>query len=128
MDKLYIKGSEETPEILLDMENSIFSISGMSLPEDVKGFYKPILNWLKDYFTAPNFSTVFTFKMTYFNTASAKVILDILNLLKKASNQGYNVEVIWTYDQEDKEMLETGKYYTDIVAIQMTYKETSLFE
>ena len=127
MKNLYIKGTEETPEIHFDTELSVFSISGMSLPEDVKGFYKPILQWLKEYFKTNNYSLEFTFKMIYFNTASAKIILDILNMLKKAIYQGWKIEVIWSNDREDKEMYETGKYYTEIVGLEMTFKETSLF-
>ncbi|HDP54935.1 MAG TPA: DUF1987 domain-containing protein, partial [Bacteroidetes bacterium] len=41
MEVLNVKGSHETPEVIFDKDNAIFSITGKSLPEDVKEFYNP---------------------------------------------------------------------------------------
>ncbi|MFW6224205.1 MAG: DUF1987 domain-containing protein, partial [Bacteroidota bacterium] len=78
MDVIKIKGTEDTPTIILDTEREIYEISGRSLPEDVAVFYDPVLNWLDEYAESPNEKTEFTFKLTYFNTASSKLLLDIL--------------------------------------------------
>ena len=78
MEIIKIKGTEDTPSVLLDKAQNLFEISGRSLPEDVSMFYEPILSWIDEYAAAPNAETVFNFKLEYFNTASSKVILDIL--------------------------------------------------
>ena len=49
MEVIKIKGTDDTPTVILDKENGIFEISGRSLPEDVTTFYEPILSWLDDY-------------------------------------------------------------------------------
>lgn len=127
MNDLYIKGTDDTPEIKLLSEENKISISGMSLPEDVKAFYKPVLNWMEEYFGGENRDTAVTFNMTYFNTASSKMILDMLYIFKKAINNGFHINVIWSYDEEDEEMLETGQDYADIVGIPISFKQISFF-
>lgn len=44
---------------------------------------EPILEWLNPYAKDPLPETELTFKFTYFNTASSKLILDILTVLEK---------------------------------------------
>ena len=78
MEVIKIKGSDDTPNVILDAENGIFEISGRSLPEDVAAFYEPIIDWLDEYAESPNDKTVFDFKLEYFNTASSKLLLDVL--------------------------------------------------
>lgn len=82
MEAIKIKGTEDTPNVILDAAENLMEISGRSLPEDVSSFYGLILNWLADYVKSPNPKTVFNFKLVYFNTASSKLILDILMKLK----------------------------------------------
>ena len=83
METIKIQGTEDTPKIILDADNKVLEISGRSLPEDVTAFYEPVLNWLNEYSENPNDKTVFNFKLTYFNTASSKLLLDILMKLEE---------------------------------------------
>ena len=82
MEAIKIKGTEDTPSVVLDAAENFMEISGRSLPEDVSSFYGPILSWLSEYAKSPNPKTVFVFKLVYFNTASSKLILDILMKLE----------------------------------------------
>ena len=87
-------------------------ISGRSLPEDVSSFYEPVLNWLNEYADNPNKKTIFNFKLTYFNTNSSRLILDILDLVKKYENAGGTVTVNWYYDKKDPDMVEEVEDFT----------------
>jgi hypothetical protein len=111
MEIINLEGQEDTPKVVLDKDNGIFEISGRSLPEDVSTFYSPVLNWLDKYASAPNPETSFTFKLEYFNTASSKLILDILSKLEGVSN----AKVLWYYHEDDEDMEEAGKEFSDIV-------------
>jgi hypothetical protein len=113
MNPIIISATEDTPGIRLDAANDIFEISGRSLPEDVVKFYKPILDWLEEYAKAPNSSTVFNFKLSYFNTASSKIILDILMKLEGISN----IAIKWHFPTDDEDMREAGEEYADIVDV-----------
>ncbi len=117
MDVIKIKGTEDTPTIILDTEREIYEISGRSLPEDVAVFYDPVLNWLDEYAESPNEKTEFTFKLTYFNTASSKLLLDILLKLEELRENGNDVKILWYYPEEDEDMQEAGEEFNEIVDI-----------
>jgi hypothetical protein len=117
MEVIKIKGTDDTPSVILDKENEIFEISGRSLPEDVTTFYEPILNWLDEYAESPNAKTVFSFKLVYFNTASSKLLLDILMKLEEMYENGNDVLIKWYYPEDDEDMEEAGEEYADIVDI-----------
>ena len=76
-----IAATEDTPEVLLDDKVGAFKISGRSLPEDAFWFYNPIVEWLVEYSKSPLDKTEFHFNLEYFNTASAKQVFKIANIL-----------------------------------------------
>jgi hypothetical protein len=117
METIKIQGTEDTPKIILDAGNEIMEISGRSLPEDVTSFYEPVLNWLNEYSEKPNKKTIFNFKLTYFNTASSKLLLDILMKLEEMHEKGLDVLIRWHYPEDDEDMAEAGEEYADIVDV-----------
>jgi hypothetical protein len=117
MEAIKIKGTEDTPTVILDAAENYFEISGRSLPEDVTSFYGPIIAWLSEYNKNPNPKTVFNFKLEYFNTASSKLILDVLMKLEELATAGHDVLVKWHYPEDDEDMQEAGNEYADIVEV-----------
>lgn len=117
MDVIKIKGTDDTPSVTLDSASNVFEIAGRSLPEDVASFYNPILEWLDKYTQSANPKTVFNFKLVYFNTASSKLLLDILMKLEELSKTGKEVLVKWHYSEDDEDMKEAGEEYADIVDV-----------
>jgi len=117
MEKLKIESTEDSPQIILDRESNIMEISGRSLPEDVNTFYEPMMSWIEEYAKDPLDVTVFSFKLTYFNTASSKIILDILTHFEEMIEEGHKVMVRWHYLEEDEDMLEAGEEYSEMVDV-----------
>lgn len=117
MEPMIIGPTDETPAVWLEPADNKFEISGRSLPEDVTTFYNPVLDWFDNYSLAPNDSTNMVFKMDYFNTASSKLILDILMKLEELSENGNQVKVEWYYREDDEDMEEAGEEYADIVEV-----------
>ena len=117
MDTLKIEGTDDSPNVILDQENSVFQLSGKSLPENVVGFYQSTLDWLDNYASSPNPETNFIFKLDYFNTASAKLILDILLKLEEIHETGNKDIISWHYRQEDEDMQDAGEEYADMIEI-----------
>ncbi len=117
MEVIKIKGTDDTPNVILDAENGIMEISGRSLPEDVAAFYEPILDWFDEYAEGPKSKTVVDFKLVYFNTASSKLLLDILLKLEEMCDNGHEVLVRWHYPDDDEDMEEAGEEYADIVEV-----------
>ncbi len=119
MQVIKIQGTDDTPAVTLDVNksNPHLEISGRSLPEDVVAFYDPILEWLDDYAEEPLKKTIFNFKLEYFNTASSKLILDILLKLEDMYDDGKDVLARWHFPDDDEDMEEAGEEYADIVEI-----------
>lgn len=112
-ETLHLEGSEDTPRIVLDKKNGVMEISGRSLPEDSTEFYKPVLDWIENYAKQPNPSTNFVFKLEYFNTASSKLILDVLYALEDIKG----IKVTWYFNEEDEDMEEAGQEFSELVDI-----------
>lgn len=123
MDIIKLEGTEDTPMILLDPKNKIFEISGRSLPEDCSEFYKPILNWFREYVKTDVEDIIFDFKFEYFNTASSKIILDILLILEALAEKGCSVKIIWHYQADDEDMMEAGEEFGEIVEVPIELRE-----
>jgi len=119
MDLLQYEGTEDTPKVVLDKSNGIFEISGRSLPEDSAEFYQPILDWLEAYADDPNAATEFMFKLEYFNTASSKLILDVLSKLERLDEDSTLVK--WYYHEDDEDMLEAGEEFEDLVEVSFEF-------
>ena len=114
---MIIAATDETPGVILEASKNEFEFSGRSLPEDVTSFYNPILDWFDRYSLEPNPKTDVTFKLDYFNTASSKLVLDILMKLEEVMEDGHTVNVNWFYREDDEDMQEAGEEYSDIVEI-----------
>jgi hypothetical protein len=114
MEPIIIEGTNITPKVLFDPSANTFEISGESRPENVKDFYEPILKWLENYRTELSVKSnkePFTVKMflEYFNSSSAKYILNLTKKLYEYINAGIPVSIKWCYIEDDEDMKETGE-------------------
>lgn len=114
MDRLHIEPTEDTPEVILDKSKNELIFSGRSLPEDASSFYQPVIDWLKNYSAAPNDETKFEMKLEYFNTASSKLLLDVLSVLEDIDN----AKVIWYFFEDDEDMEEAGEEFSELVDVE----------
>ena len=121
MKPLIIAEDTSTPKVILDSEKGKFEISGVSLPEDVMSFYEPVFSWINEYKKNPNSQTEFIFRLNYFNSASSKIILDILTSLEEIAVKGHSVEIQWHYLEIDEDMLATGKEFEEMLKIPFNY-------
>jgi hypothetical protein len=117
MEPLRREATRDTPKVILDKTNHVFEIIGRSLPENVEAFYQPIIEWIDDYTEQPNPKTELTIHMEYFNTASSKVLMDILLKLDKIYKEGYEVVVYWYYDKKYQAMAEAGHEFGELVEV-----------
>jgi hypothetical protein len=132
MRKLIIEKTSITPRVVLDPEKNLFLIAGESRPHDVREFYGPILSWLEEYgnhllgLEDIKDPFVFCFEFAYFNSSSAKMILDLCKYLVSLSNKGINLQVKWYHEQGDGDMLEVGKEMSRIIKFPFEYIESEI--
>jgi hypothetical protein len=121
MKEFKIAHSERYPDITLDKENGIFEIKGVSLPENGKEFYQPVLDFLDEYARQSNQVTHFVFNLRFFNISSSKMFLYMLYKLKELQLSGKSVLITWCYDDDD--ILEAGKDFAHMVSVPFQFKE-----
>ena len=129
MKKISINATINTPKVVLDPDKMIFEISGESRPKDIPKFYKPILHWLEEF--GQNLSEQqedttlfeFNFDFEYFNSLSAKYILDICKKLSSHGSGGKYFSVKWHYEEDDDDMHEVGQEMSRISKLPIEYLE-----
>jgi hypothetical protein len=117
MESLVIEGTKSTPNVILDKEKGLFQFIGNSIPENAVEFYEPVKSWITEYLANPNPSTELIFKLEYFNTASSKIIYELIKLHVSLKSSKKNIKVCWFYNEEDEDMLEAGKDYHDLTKL-----------
>ncbi len=129
MEKLIIEPTANSPRIILDPESRNFEFSGESRPENVRKFYLPILEWLEAYTAEQEnlkddertFGMLCQFNFEYFNSTSAKYILDIFKSLNAISALDIKLEIKWLYEEDDEDMLEVGQEMSRMSKLSFEY-------
>lgn len=124
MKTIKIEETNTSPYVLFDFDNNVYEIKGCSRPEDVVAFYGQLVDWLNDIklnatdemkARTQNNPMVFKLYLDYFNSSSAKYILDMVLIIDQIYRNGMSVAIDWLYKKEDEDMLETGKEFTDLI-------------
>ena len=119
MKPLIVKGTEYSPEITFNPGSALFKISGESRPEDAGKLYGSVLRWLEEYLAEAKINSSsplrLEFGLLYFNTVSAKYILEILRLLQLSHSKGKNIRIVWYYKEKDEDIKESGEEFARLV-------------
>ena len=129
MNSLIIGATKVTPEINFDIENSTLSLLKVSKPEDAISFYKPLFDFI-DQFRTKKIKTkevdkiTIDFKFEYFNTASSKVIYELLERFIMIKDEGVEICVNWFYHPDDEDMLEDGEVISEALELPFNFFPT----
>ena len=125
MEPLYIESTLKTPEVKFDNKTGIFEVKGMSCAEYALDFYKPLFSWFDKYIEDPQSQTIVNIHFKYFNTSSAKCILQLFERIAQLESAGRQLEINWFYNKNDEQMLADGENYSEILGIDFIMKEVS---
>jgi len=123
------KATDLTPEIILAPAENRFIIAGKSAPEDVRGLYYSVIEWMEEFVAETkkghNYTDANPFRLKldleYFNSSSAKFLFDIFEQIKEMSNDGIPVEIEWYYDEEDEDLREAGEDLALLAELKFSY-------
>ncbi|MBN2890436.1 MAG: DUF1987 domain-containing protein [Bacteroidales bacterium] len=121
MKSILIKERDFIPGVILDKVNGRFEITGKACPENLDEFYDPIFRWLDEYTNDPNPETTFDIKLIYYNTASSKALLKIMQKLEILQNNGSEVKIRWHYELDDEELLIAGEDYAELIKVKFEF-------
>lgn len=123
MDPLRIEKELNTLKIVLDKNKNEFLFEGRSLPENTVKFFEPVMAWIKNYKNDPLEETIVHMNFIYFNTSSAKLLLEILREFDEINKSGKPVKIYWHYMVEDFDILEAGEEYSTMISTPFEYIE-----
>jgi len=113
MEYLNIEQTKYTPSINLDAQKGLIELVGKSYPENTFDFYKPMMEWVKEYFekSAQDVTTV-NMEIIYFNSSSSKLFFDFFDLLDEMREE-HKIVVNWIYDEENESAEEAGEDFIE---------------
>jgi len=110
INDLIIESTNNTPAINFFADGRM-NIKGRSLPENVKNFYSPLIEWA----SSVNIQVIkLDINLEYINSSSAKKILEFLQVLD-ANNNIKEITVNWFFEQEDEDVLECGQIFEEFL-------------
>ena len=101
MNDLHLEATSRTPAIALDTTAGKLMMTGESYPEDVTGFFATLTGALSSFFEGGGDSLKTEIRLTYFNSSSARALMELLELLDDAASKGVRVSVDWYCDPDD---------------------------
>jgi hypothetical protein len=110
--KVHIEATKYTPEINLDAEKGLIEFKGKSYPENTFEFYKPIIDWIKEYAKNPKDETTVNMEIVYFNSSTSKLFFNIFDILHEIKDKS-KVTINWYYDKDNETAKEAGEDYVD---------------
>jgi hypothetical protein len=120
MDELRILPTKNTPEIILNPDGKI-KIKGRSIHENVTDFFAPVETWVSGYIAVPAEVTYVDLNLEYFNSASAKVLIHILQKLTYVSLKHKKFVFNWYYEDGDEDIYERGEYFSSVLDVSFNF-------
>lgn len=116
-----ISETKTTPEIRFDFSWGILEIKGVSIPEYPAEYYRPLMDAISRYAKKTKETTTVNFSLKYFNSSSARSLLNIISAFKSIVHSSSKIIVNWYYDMADEDQLETVKDLEDLSGIKFNY-------
>lgn len=106
--------TDRSPEIWYDAVSRTLSINGASYPEDAAAFYGPILGALQEVLSGLHRSSITVdIALVYFNSSSAKALMNLFMLLEATGEAGNDVTINWFHASDDDTMKEFGEDFAE---------------
>lgn len=115
MNTLNIKPTKSTPEVIFDIDEGTFRMSGVCVPEDGPAFFGPIIDTIEDSIPVLQVRTSFSFDLKYFNSSSLKGIYCILKQIDSANQAGKKISIEWIVEKNDEFMTDSASTFKDLV-------------
>ncbi len=129
MEKFEVEATQFTPHVILDPQKNEFLFKGVSLPENIHEFYTPIFDWLNEFRDCldksqfkPRGKMKFIFDLHYFNSGSARMIMDMIHKFEEITETGYEAEVVWCSEEGDAVIEDSGKEFANLSEIPFSFK------
>lgn len=101
-----------TPYVLIDEEQHYMYFEGESFSENIIEFFKEISQWLSDYLNSDFKKLTFDCELKYFNSSTAKILLNIILDIDEATSD-QEVIINWITTADDEINIECGEDFRE---------------
>lgn len=115
-EDLHISETVQTPEIRFNGSKGELLIRGKSYPENVRETYAELMSQLKEYQKNPSEITKVDFKWLYYNTGTAKIIVEILRMLKATDTE---LKISWSCRKDFILMIDRAMLFSEVLEIEI---------
>jgi hypothetical protein len=110
--KLEREKTDTTPYVLIDEGKGYMKFEGESYHENIPEFFREIFDWLNKFLKTDFDSLTFDCELRYFNSATVKLLLNILLNMDNADNSK-NIKVNWITTGNNKIIIECGEDFKE---------------
>jgi hypothetical protein len=112
MEKIHIPAEKRTPELIFDFDQGIFQFIGESYPENIDDFYSHPISQFQDWLEGSLDQDLEAhFKLIYFNSSSAKVVMEFLDAVEESAQKGRKCHIKWFHLKDDDNIKELGEEF-----------------
>jgi hypothetical protein len=120
MQETRIPATKNSPEIIMNPDGMI-KIRGRSIHENAAEFFSPVNEWINEYIENPADVTCVDMTLEYFNSASAKVFIQLLQKVTYVQLKHKKYIFNWYYEEGDEDILERGEYFASILDVPFNF-------
>ncbi|WP_306600443.1 DUF1987 domain-containing protein [Geothrix sp. 21YS21S-2] len=113
MENIYLPARERSPEVDFRFTENHLSLRGEAYPEDAASFFGPLLKALASHCESIHGRELrVDFQLIYFNTSSAKALMNLIQILEATASDGTRVVIRWLVQEDDDVMREFGEDFS----------------
>lgn len=120
MQAYKLEQTKSSPEVILDPKG-IVRLSGRSILENSAEFYEPVIDWINQYIENPADLTCVDIRLEYFNSATAKFIINLIKRITRVCMKNKKYKVNWYYEDGDEDILERGEYIASVLESEFNF-------
>jgi hypothetical protein len=124
MEELKIPSTKNSPEVTLSPDGFI-KVSGRSIHENIFHFFKPVEDWVNEYVKSPADTTCVDVDLEYCNSASSKLLINLLQKMSRVQVMHKKLVVNWYYEEGDEDILERGEYFSSVLNLPFNFIKTA---
>jgi hypothetical protein len=117
MEPIKIEKTFSTPEVVFTPNNHTLMLEGRLIPENAETVFKPIIDWIDNYFANGGDTLKLLFRLYYYNTSSSKRIVNLMRKLDEYAAAGKKINIRWEYEEGDDDCMHDGNDFAKMVKV-----------
>jgi hypothetical protein len=114
--------TKSSPSISFDAESKLFKVEGISTIVNAVEFYDGAIGWINQNESFLSGAVEFHFHLPYFNSASMKGILMLMQRIKQSSASANSWSIHWNVEDDDEFLLDAAESFQETLGFPIQLK------